>query len=983
MAAPIPDWHSERVLNSATTGTSRLDHSSAWWSAGMGPHEQGLPMPAWAEYVERSTARSVAPAPVTGEWEEALVRCLEPLLATARQDLASAGQLGVLTDQFLQRLGLRLVRLASRTLVLELARARDRGELAGETPAARFLDFTHRLEGGSELAEFLAAYPVLARVLGEACRQAVEGHLELLARLAEDREQIVTELLQGTDPGPLVSITPGGDPHRGGRSTATLTFGNGHRVIYKPRPLDLHAHFNEIVDWLNSKTGINLRTVQTIRRPGYGWLEYISYRPCDDLADVRRFYERQGALLALLYALDGTDMHYENLVASGDQPVLVDIETLFHPALVSIGPPADDPAHAAYLSSVSRTALLPLMVVGEHGAADLSGIGGDDGVAPHAVVDWADAGLDSMHLVRRAGSTPHRVNRPTVNDSVPEPRDHEVSLLAGFRAAYEAIAWHRAELLGPAGLLARCAADEIRYIARPSRIYASLLDESTHPDAVRNASGHSQLLDLLWDADERLRRVVPAELADLWSGNIPIFSARPDSRDVWAADGARIPRLLETTGLAAVQAKIATMGEVDQHRQRWVISASLATRPEPVLHSSTATRAGLGATEADPEQLLAAATDIADEIMAQVLGDPGERANWLGLELLDDHHWTVLPMGAGLTNGFLGTSLFLAQIGALTGAGKYSELARDAIRPIPQILEVLTTNPEVAQTVGAGLHGLGGISYGLSRLADLLDDSAVTGWLRTALQLMERTPSAVDEFPSYVEGAAGGLTAVHGIAGYPEAARLAARYADELVAAVDLGIRREVSEPPAGFARGYAGLTWALGNHAPPGSRYEEASRVAADLDPKRDATNTGWCAGYAGAIFARLQTNGSADIETYLRHSTERPVLADMSLCHGELGAVEPLLWLDERDHPAIEAVRRRRAGLVLAAVQQYGPLCGTPRSVPSPGLLTGLAGIGYGLLRLGFHGQIPSVLLQEPARPVTPITASDRQPSFDRGTS
>jgi class II lanthipeptide synthase len=85
------------------------------------------------------------------------------------------------------------------------------------------------------------------------------------------------------------------------------------------------------------------------------------------------------------------------------------------------------------------------------------------------------------------------------------------------------------------------------------------------------------------------------------------------------------------------------------------------------------------------------------------------------------------------------------------------------------------------------------------------------------------------------------------------------------------------------------------------------------------------------------------------------------MSLCHGELGAVEPLQWLTERDHPAIEAVRRRRAGLVLAAVQQYGPRCGTPRGVTSPGLLTGLAGIGYGLLRLGF-GNISSVLLLEP---------------------
>ena len=121
------------------------------------------------------------------------------------------------------------------------------------------------------------------------------------------------------------------------------------------------------------------------------------------------------------------------------------------------------------------------------------------------------------------------------------------------------------------------------------------------------------------------------------------------------------------------------------------------------------------------------------------------------------------------------------------------------------------------------------------------------------------------------------------------------------------------------------------------------------------------------------------------------------MSLCHGELGAVEPLIWLAEREHPAIRAhepvalprrrgtdaeERRRRAGLVLAAVQQYGPQCGTPRAVPSPGLLTGLAGIGYGLLRLAFPERVPSVLLLEPTtgsrRP-----SQRRNPHSDRGSA
>ena len=961
MAAPILRWEPERVLNSATTGTPRADQPKAWWSAGVGPHEVGQAIPAWAEYVERSTATPSAPSAVAGDWQQALVRCLEPLLASARQDLAAAGQSGVLTDQFLQRLGLRLVRLAARTLVLELARARDRGELAGDTPAERFLDFTHRLVGGSELADFLATYPVLARVLGEACRQAVEGHLELLARLAEDREQLVTELFAGRDPGPLLSVEPGGDPHRGGRCTATLTFADGHQVVYKPRPLDLHHHFNDLVHWLNDKTGLGLQTVRVLRRPGYGWLGFITHTPCSDLAAVRRFYHRQGALLALLYVLDGTDVHYENLIANADQPILVDVETLFHPSQTPAGVLRQDPAHAALRSSVYRTALLPLIFTGENGVADISGLGGDAGaVSPNSLVDWADAGLDSMHLVRRPTTTRGGRNRPILDGTVMEPRDHEVSLLTGFRAAYEAIAWHRAELLGPDGLLSRFATDEIRFVARPTRTYITLLDESTHPDALRNADGRSRLLDLLWDADPSQHRLVPYELADLWAGDVPLFTARPDSRDVWATDGSRVPQALASKGLEEVEAKISAMCEVDQHRQQWLISACLATRPDPVVHACTTNRAGLGTAEADPEHLLAAATDIADEIMAHVLGSSGGPANWLGLELLDDHHWTVMPMGAGLSNGYTGTALFLAQIGALTGAGKYSELARDSIRPIPSLLDALASDPEAAQSVGPGFHGLGGISYGLSRLSLLLDDSEIAKWLAAFLELAERLPPAT-EFPSYAEGAAGGLTAMLAIQDLPAASRLAARYADELRAAVDLGVRQ--GRPEGGFAHGYQGIAWALGQYGVPGDKYREAAAVAADLDRRSRPANPGWCSGDAGTALARLAAGAPADLESYLRTATERPVLADLSLCHGELGAIEPLLWLGERDHPAIEAVRRRRTGLVLAAVQQYGPRCGTPRAVPSPGLLTGLAGIGYGLLRLGFSGQIPSVLLLDPS--------------------
>ncbi|WP_405062538.1 type 2 lanthipeptide synthetase LanM family protein [Kribbella sp. NBC_01505] len=964
------------MLNSATATPLRTDErDSAWWSAALRPDEMRPDelrpdelrpdemaggTPPWAQYVERSIAahRCVTPVTAGEDWQQAFMSCLQPLLTVAREDLTAAGHTGVLTEQFLRRLGLRLVKLSSRTLVLELARARDRGELAGATPALRFLDFTHQLVGGSELAEFLAAYPVLARVLGESCRQSIEGHLELLARLAEDRESLVDGIFGGRDPGALVSVEPAGDSHRGGRATATLAFADGRRLIYKPRSLDLHGHFNELVDWLNSKTGLDLRTVRLERRTDYGWLEFITAEPCADEGAVRRFYHRQGALLALLYVLDGTDMHYENLIAVGEHPVLVDIETLFHPSPTPPGAIGSDPASQSIRSSVSRTALLPLLIVGETGSvADVSGLGGDAD-APAAVrADWADAGLDSMHLVRRPTAAPTGNNRPILDGIAVEPRDHEIAVLMGFRDAYQAISRNRGELLGPDGMLARCATDQVRFVPRSTSLYAGLLEEATHPNALRAADGRSQLLDLLWEAGPWLHSLVPHELDDLWEGDVPLFTVNPGSRDVWASDGTHIPGVLAAEGLATVERKIASLSDVDQHRQRWLISATLATRPEPIVHHSTASRPWLGTTGAHPDGALAAATDIADEIVAQVIGKTGGAANWIGLELLDDNHWAVRPMGAGLTNGYTGTALFLAQVGALTGERKYCELARDVIRPIPQLLEALGSDQESAQLIGPGLHGLGGISYGLDRLSSLLGDAELSTWLSASLDLAAQLTPDPGEFPAYAEGAAGGLAAMQAIRDVPAAVRLARRYADELVQVVGSGR----AAPGQGFARGYQGIAWALGRYGTPGDKYAAAASAAADPDRNGQKPSPGWCSGDAGTTLAQLVAGKPVDLEVYLRTTSERPILADLSLCHGELGAVEPLAWLTESDHPAVEGVRQNRIRLVLAALQQYGPQCGTPRAVPSPGLLTGLAGIGYGLLRLAFPERVPSVLLLE----------------------
>lgn len=946
------------------------------------PHDElaaRLSRPGWAGYLQAVDYRH---GEDPGQHDSGLRHGLRPLLAAVRAELGQPVTALIdhrqLVNRLVEQLGERLTRLAARTLVWELHRARGHGWLVGRTPEQRFADFTAQLAERGGLAAAFTQYPVLARLLGQTCQQAVAAHRELLGRFQADRAAIVETVLAGHDPGRLVDIHAVGDRHAGGRSVGVLTFDGGARVIYKPRPLELHAHFNDLVQWFNQHNpGLQLRTVALLCRPGYGWAEFIEPAPCPDLAAVQRFYHRMGALLALLYLLDGNDMHYENLVASADQPVLVDVETLFHPQLPNPETMQPDPATSMLSDSVYRTALLPLMMLGEHGALDLSGLGGGDGqLFPVDGVEWADPGTDRMRLVRRPRRIRRSRNRPRLGDQPVEPAEYEAVLLAGFRAAYEALVAGRAQLLGPAGLLRRCAGDTIRVMARPTQLYSTLLDESTHPDALRDALDRDRLFDLLWaDSTDSpaLRSLVRHEIDDLWAGDIPLFTGRPDSCDVSTADGTVLPGLVPQSSLHRVEAKIARLGEVDRLRQEWLITAALSTRAPGVSHrSGAACRDPITAVVPQPQRVLAAACWVADELMASAQSGGG-RVNWLGLEVVDGRQWAVLPMGGGLPYGYCGPVLFLAQLASLTAAARYQEVVQDAIRPMPRLLDALARDPSALAAVGCGFNGLGGMCFALARLVTLFGhDRELLHSLESAVRLahlLARDPVGTDRAVSFAEGEAGGLAAmlaVYAETGLPAAERLAWWYAERLAELVESRERRLGAE--LGFAHGPAGIGYALVRFAATlgEERFGAAGRAALAMETRASRPSrrddVGWCGGLAG-VLAATATAGAwrTATEELVARLAAGPPLLDLSLCHGELGVLDALVSAVAGGSARAAQAVHRRAGLVLGVLEQQRPTCGTPGGVSSPGLLSGLAGIGYGLLRLGFAEQVPSVLLLE----------------------
>jgi type 2 lantibiotic biosynthesis protein LanM len=1002
--------------------------SPDWWTRALAPQERDLASagrparPAWAAVVERAVAAGALPAesPSLESWSGAVAVPLAPFLAAARDRLADGARrclppgyadLGLAGDAFATALGRRLARLAAPAMAAQLAAARAGHRLDGDGERERVADFVRRQCTPAGLAALVEAYPVLARLLADASVQAAEAALELLIRFAADRAALVETLLSGVDPGPVTAIEPGlGDRHQQGRTVTALSFADGRRVIYKPRSVQAHVWFGEVAAWLGERVPrAGLRTPAAVARPGYGWLEFIARRDLTRPGEATEFYRREGVLLAALYALHAGDVHCENLIASGDQPVMVDVETLFHPLLPStLASP--DPAIAALAASVHRTALLPYSAIADDGAADQSGMAGDTGPDyPGGVLDWDPSAGGQLRLGWQPGPSAGTRNRPGIDGEDIAPTGYEAAVLAGFRLGYDAIAGDRPAFRA----LLKSGADlEVRVVARPSSQYGRLLDEAADPARLRDARDRDEVLAALGPASahDRVRQLlVPGEIADLWAGDIPLITSRAAAPDIWTSAGRRLPGLLDRTGLSCALDTVAGMGEVDRLDQEWVISASLAcARPAGGHRSTQLTPGPVTATAAEPARLLAAACGLADQIVARGMTGPDpagqSRVNWLGLQLVDDTQWLVLPMGAGLGDGYLGVALFLAQLARLTGVDRYAEVARRAVSALPQLWDVLRGRPELLAAVGCGgTEGLGGISYGLARMATLLDDAELRDWAAVAVGLTAAAAELPGP-PGWAAGQAGclaAMTAVGAELGSPAAARLAGDCADRLAQLAERTDGRCGSAGdvlPPGFAAGPAGIGWALTRFAASRADQDTANQDSADQDtadqgsadqgsarrnyaaagrravlgagttpaaPAGREGSHGWCHGTAGLVIARtcLADDDGRGGPALVGVLDERPVLRDLSLCHGELGIAEALTVLAAADPgPAVARARRRRAGLILDALHRYASYCATPGGVATPGLLHGLAGVGYGLLRLGFAEQVPSALLLEP---------------------
>lgn len=861
-----------------------------------------------------------------------------------------------------------LEQIVTPTLALEINVARLRGELRGETPEQRFEEYIALLARPDFRASLAAEYPALFQLAADRLNVWGDVSLELLGRLIGNWAAIRQTIFGNEEPGELTGMRfTQRTTKRGGRSVVALTFAGGGKLIYKPRSLAIEARFQDVLAWLN-RSGFepDFKPVRLLDLESHGWMEWIEPADCPDEAHLRRFYRRQGAYLALFYALEATDVHMSNIIAVGEYPLLIDMEALFHPRQAAADwPPLEMALDEHVYYSVLRSGLLPEPEKDDDDHADpldLSGLAGAGGqLTPYDVTTWKDRKTDAMHLSRERQIIKGSHNLPTLQGRPVYAGDYLDDLDEGFCAAYSSLAAHKAELLAPGGLLAAFAAVESRVLPRSGRNYGEILEAGYHPDLMRRPAARAhfftQRLQTGEEDQAELNRLVPHEVAALVAGDVPIFVTQAASRDVMAGEGTRIPDFLPRSGLEMARQRVAALDEADLARQRWFIRASFATIAPT---HTPALRLPLQLPAATPpdlrQQALAAAWAIG-EWLAHSAVQAGDELSWVGLEPDEAGHWFIEPLSDDLGYGLPGVALFLGRLAAQTGTARWQALAGAAVNTTLRYSAEDRVDGEDDEPIGL-LYGLGGRLFALSPLAAAELHPDLPGEIRLLIaQTKMRLAEPGEEEIGLSHGLAGcltGLLAAHSAAPQANALAVARKVGDQLLAQLRETPADIPDEPFAAYYHGPSGaIAPLLALSAVTGvSRYRNAAEKMCAALLERPPADPGLWLSYLAARPWLPEPGRQAQDDALRRALPElaaREIGRDHSLWSGDM-AVLDLLWSAARalDDRPLNLLAGRYAAAVVQDIHQNGWRTAVPLALESPGFAAGLAGIGYGLLRM-----------------------------------
>lgn len=829
--------------------------------------------------------------------------------------------------------------------------------------------------------DFYFRYPVLKRCLCEFIHTRIDWIKDVFAHFKQDKELIENELLCGKRIRRIYDIEMlSSDTHNGGKCVLKFKVDTGDYFIYKPHDVKNEVFFNQLLKFYGEKCHIQMKSPKILSRTDHGWVEFIEEKSCENKNEIKRYYYRIGIILFTAYLLQLGDIHCENLIASGENPIVIDLETIMQ---IKAKDKQLGLVETILNKSVVSTEILPYAHWRtEVECVDISGISGGDCDVPFIKVPYVkDPQTENMHIEYRTAHLGKMVNRAYLNGIFEMPEKYTDLIIHGFENAYLYTVYHKRIVEMELSSIRRLRS---RYLLQDTQKYQMLLQASYQPAVLHDGADREMLLHALWkNRDFNCKenyQIVNAEIGDLLVGDIPYFSFSMESTDLETSKGEKIKNYFSEAPIQQIFNKLKYLDQEDLERQKRIISCCMKFH-NGYIDTSCGEWSGLRCIIENPDsvsknQLLKWAERIADRLLKEAEYNKDKtQVNWMQTTLLNNKMGAIDISGCGkyLYNGTGGILIFLKLLTSYVPKTQYLNVCKLIEEELFQYTDSFDMEHISNNRYNSGLYnGEASLTFVYYILYRITDNTKYYCYMIKHTEILYRI-ALQDKNSDLLDGRSGAilmLTVMFELTRKNEYLKKAEIIADKLIKSAECmkkGLGWEnlsTGLKLAGIAHGNAGialvllklfsltedfryykvfkdaLTYENSLFDKYKNNWEDLRKTKEDI-LKSDVAS--WCHGAGGILLSRMIMSHyklkkeenkivKRDIDNASKYLLTHINREEVCLCHGIGGNI--LLWdLSKKQKHNIKTLILNNAGKTLIPFKEWY----------NPGLMNGYTGIGY----------------------------------------